>query len=171
MDLPLEDTPPPCISNFAGPNAPPAPDQAHASSRLPHDLGEPTAHPSQDDALAVPQQLRQASVPSTAYKPRLFLDIAAGKNCPLSKALHALGGDFFAPFDFALRSAHDILDDRVMRLLTKLRFSGLVGMAWSLQTQTQTPRAQGTAHSTVHGWSPGALSCRASQSERQHRDP
>ena len=45
--------------------------------------------------------------------------------------MHQLGGDYFAPFDFALHHAHDILDGRVMHLLTKLCFSGVVGAAWS----------------------------------------
>ena len=64
-------------------------------------------------------------------QPRLFLDLFAGLRCPLSRAMHQIGGDYLAPFDFALHSTHDILDDRVMHLLQKLCFSGTVGVAWS----------------------------------------
>ena len=63
--------------------------------------------------------------------PRLFLDFFAGLQCPLSTAMRKIGGDYLAPFDFALHSTHDILDDRVMHLLQKLCFSGVVGVAWS----------------------------------------
>ena len=61
----------------------------------------------------------------------MFLDVFAGVHCPLSKALHQVGGDYLAPFDFALRSTRDMLDNRVMHLLQTLCFSGIVGVAWS----------------------------------------
>ena len=89
-------------------------------------------HPAADPSTCSKQQ-RQAAANSTRAnkQPRLFLDIFAGLRCPFTKAMHQLGGDYLAPFDYALRNTHDILDDRVMRLLQKLCFSGIVGVAWS----------------------------------------
>ena len=77
------------------------------------------------------QEWHQPLPQSHRTTPKLFLDIFAGTHCPLTKAVHALGGDFFAPFHFALHSSHDIVDDRVMHLMMKLCFSGIVGAAWS----------------------------------------
>ena len=69
--------------------------------------------------------------PSRKAPPRLFLDLFAGVHSPLTNEVLALQCDAFAPFDFALRETHDMLDNRVMNLLQRLAFSGLVGVAWS----------------------------------------
>ena len=55
----------------------------------------------------------------------------AGAHSPQTNAVLRAKLDAFAPFDFALRETHDILDDRLMRLLLRLARSGLVGLAWS----------------------------------------
>ena len=47
---------------------------------------------------------------SKAQQPRLFLDIFAGVNFFLSKAMRALGCDYFSPFDRARHTSHDILE-------------------------------------------------------------
>ena len=68
---------------------------------------------------------------SKALRPRLFLDVFAGIHSPLSQAMHAIGCDYFSPFDLARHASHDILDDRVLHLLLRLAFSGFVGIVWS----------------------------------------
>ena len=90
-------------------------------------------------------------------QPRLFLHLFAGVHSPLSKATHALQCDYFTPFDLARHPSHDILDDRVMHLLQRLAFSGLVGVIWSAPpckefSEAATPRAQASSHAPAYEW-------------------
>ena len=67
---------------------------------------------------------------SSKNPPRLFLELFAGVQSPLSNAVLELGLDCFGPFDFALHETHDILDDRVFQVMLRLAYSGFIGIAW-----------------------------------------
>ena len=45
------------------------------------------------------------------WHPKLFLDLFAGVNAPLTKAMHAAGADYFQPFDLDRDPKCNILDD------------------------------------------------------------
>ena len=122
-------------------NPRPTEDPCSMPVEVAHTLPEPPLAQPPDTAPPEPnkshhtQPLHEAPVASpptqqTGSHFRLFLDLFAGV-LPSVKAMQQIGGDYLAPFDFALHSTHDILDDRVMHLLQKLCFSGVVGVAWS----------------------------------------
>ena len=92
---------------------------SEASDSIEHAQVVPNIQSTAVDMPMAPQLRKQP--------PRLFLDLFAGAHSPLT----GIDRDAFAPFDFALRETHDILDDRVMHLLQRLAFSGLIGVAWS----------------------------------------
>ena len=73
---------------------------------------------------------QQAKKPKN-QRPKLFLDLFAGVNAPLTKAMHAAGADYFQPFDLDRDPTCNILDDSVFTILMRLAWSGLIGAIWS----------------------------------------
>ena len=73
---------------------------------------------------------QQAKKPKNQH-PKLFLDLFAGANAPLTKAMHAAGADYFQPFDLDRDPTCNILDDSAFTILMRLAWSGLIGAIWS----------------------------------------
>ena len=64
-------------------------------------------------------------------RPRLFLDLFAGVNAPLTQAMHRLGVDYFEPSDLDRDPKYNILDDSVFNILMRAAWSGLIGVVWA----------------------------------------
>ena len=73
---------------------------------------------------------RAATAPQST-PPRLFLDLFAGINAPLTTAMEALHVDCMQPFDLDADTACNILDDAQYRLLLRIASSGILGALWS----------------------------------------
>ena len=86
-------------------------------------------------ALLTPPEITQHAAgrvsPGNPTQPRLFLDLFAGPNTPVTKAMESLGADTFQPQDVLFAQSMDILDDMYFEDLMTLAWSGLVGAAWA----------------------------------------
>ena len=97
---------------------------------MPDDLRLEAARCSEAASSDTPVAAQQIKKPKNQQL-RLFLDLFAGVNAPLTKAMHAQGSDYFQPFDLERDPKCNMLDDSVFAILLRMAWSGLVGAVWS----------------------------------------
>ena len=97
---------------------------------MPDDLRLEAARGANAVSSDAPVAAQQFKKPKNQH-PRLFLDLFAGVNAPLTAAMHAQGSDYFQPFDLGRDPKCNILDDSVFAILLRVAWSGLVGAVWS----------------------------------------
>ena len=92
---------------------------------MPDDLRREAARSSKAASSDTPVAAQQTNK-SKNQRPRLFLDLFAGVNAPLTKAMRAKGTDYFQPFGLDRDFKCNILDDSVFAILLRMAWSGLV---------------------------------------------